>query len=178
MNHLIHVSSIILKIKNQPSNSTSCSDNALARLLVFVVGKWYWGLQVQWSGILLGIIGWAPSVCNSNRLHVDILRVSFIKVVYILQIPLKWSIILLQSWTSTGYFSNSTSSSVINYRFSPIIAQVTSALFSSWDCITKGCCEGGINLKGQITFEGHGRLRSWNTDRRERCHRARTPRTK
>ena len=32
----------------------------------------------QWSGIFLGIIGWDPSVCKSNRLHVDILRFSFI----------------------------------------------------------------------------------------------------
>ena len=35
--------------------------------------------------------------------------------------PLKWSVIFLQSPTSTGYFSNSTGSSVTNCRFSPII---------------------------------------------------------
>ena len=29
------------------------------------------------------IIGWDPSVCKSNRLHVDILRFSFIKLGYI-----------------------------------------------------------------------------------------------
>ena len=32
-----------------------------------------------------------------------------------------WSVLLLKSWTSTGYFSNSTGSSVTNCRFSPII---------------------------------------------------------
>jgi hypothetical protein len=59
-----------------------------------------------------------------NRLHVDILRFSFIKLEYILQIPLKWSVIFLQSWwTSTGYFSNSTGSFVTNCRFSPIIVR-------------------------------------------------------
>ena len=38
----------------------------------------------QWSGRFLGIIGWDPSVCKSNRLYVDILRFSFIKLEYIL----------------------------------------------------------------------------------------------
>ena len=41
------------------------------------------GLE-QWSGGFLGIIGWDPSVCKSNRLHIDILRFSFIKLGYIL----------------------------------------------------------------------------------------------
>jgi hypothetical protein len=107
--------------------------------------------QQQWSGRFLGITIWDPSVCESklNRLHVDILRVffiklgiystnsskltgdcpavsnfnqlfltlnrshvdllwfSFIKSGYILQ-TLKWLVIVLQSWTSTGYFSHST----------------------------------------------------------------------
>ena len=75
----------------------------------------------QWSGRFLGITGWDPSVCKSNRLHVDILRFSFIKLGYILWIPLKWSVSFLQSWTSTGYFSNSTGSSVTNCRFSLIV---------------------------------------------------------
>ena len=34
----------------------------------------------QWWGRFLGIIGWDPSVRKSNRLHVDILRFSFIKL--------------------------------------------------------------------------------------------------
>ena len=46
----------------------------------------------QWSGRFLGIISWDPSVCKSNQLHVDILQFSFIKLGYILQIPLKWSV--------------------------------------------------------------------------------------
>ena len=32
----------------------------------------------QWSGRFLGIIGWDPSVCKANRLHVDILQCSFV----------------------------------------------------------------------------------------------------
>ena len=48
---------------------------------------WGWfflnGLH-QWSGRFLGIIGWDPSVCKSNRSHVDILWFSFVKLGYIL----------------------------------------------------------------------------------------------
>jgi hypothetical protein len=65
--------------------------------------------------------GWDPRVCKSDRLNVDILQFSFIKFGHILQIPLKWSVIFLQFWTSTGYFSNSTGSLVTNCRFSPVI---------------------------------------------------------
>ena len=65
--------------------------------------------------------GWDPGVYNSNRLHVHILRFSFINLMYILLIPLKWSVIFLQSWTSSAYFSNSTGSFVTNCRFSPNI---------------------------------------------------------
>ena len=52
------------------------------------------------------ITGWDPGVCKSNRLHVDVLRFSCIKIGgYILEIPLKWSVVSLQSWTSsTGSF--------------------------------------------------------------------------
>ena len=85
----------------------------------------------QWLGRFLGITtGWYPSVCKSNRLYVGILRFSYIKLGYFLYIPLKRSAIFLQSSTSTdnstgststGYFSNSTSSSVTNCQFSPII---------------------------------------------------------
>ena len=75
----------------------------------------------QWSGRFLGITGWDPSVCKSNRLHVDILWCSFIKLVYMLWIPLIWPVIILQSWTSTGFPSNSTGSYVTNCLLSPII---------------------------------------------------------
>ena len=51
-------SSIMWRIKIQPSNSTSCSDNAL-HSLVFVAGRLYWGLQAMsslssWGCILKG----------------------------------------------------------------------------------------------------------------------------
>ena len=77
--------------------------------------------EKQWLGRFLGmIIGWDPSLCKSNRLHVvDILRFFFIDLRYIPQILLKWSAILLKSPTSTGCFSNSTGSSVTNRRFFP-----------------------------------------------------------
>ena len=40
----------------------------------------------QWSGRFLGMMGWDPSVPKPNRLHVDILRFSFIKLGYIYSI--------------------------------------------------------------------------------------------
>ena len=52
---MIHVSSKMWRIKNWPSDSTSYSDNAL-RLLVLVVGKVYWGLQVTSSFSIWGCI--------------------------------------------------------------------------------------------------------------------------
>ena len=43
------------------------------------------GPRLQWSGRFLGTMtGGDPSVCKSNRLHVDILWLSFIKLGYIL----------------------------------------------------------------------------------------------
>ena len=83
-------------------------------------GRWL-PIIDQWSGRFLGITGWDPNVWKPNRLHVDILRFSFVELGYILQIPLKRSVIFLQSCTSTGYFSNSAGSLVTNCRFSPII---------------------------------------------------------
>ena len=93
----------------------------------------------QWPGRFLGITtGWDPSLCKSNRFHVHILRFSCIKLGYIQEIPLKWSVILLQSWTSTGYFSNSTGSFVSNCRFSPTIGlgvAINSMLQTFLSCI-------------------------------------------
>ena len=48
MNYRVHVFSTMWRIKNQPANSTSCSNNAL-RLLVVVACRLYWGLQVMSS---------------------------------------------------------------------------------------------------------------------------------
>ena len=57
----VHVSSIMWIIKNQPSNSTSCSDNAI-HLLVLVANILYWGLQVtslfsNWGCVSKGCFG-------------------------------------------------------------------------------------------------------------------------
>ena len=61
MNYAVHVSNTMWSIKNQPSNSPSCSDIAL-RLLVLVVGNLYWGLQSDvfvfnnWGCVLKGCV--------------------------------------------------------------------------------------------------------------------------
>ena len=53
--YMVHVSSTMWISKNQPSNSTSSSHNAL-HLLVFVGGKLYRGLQVTSSFSIWGCI--------------------------------------------------------------------------------------------------------------------------
>ena len=58
--YMIHFSSKMRSFNNQPSNSTSCSDNAL-RLLILVVCKLYWRLQVtssisNWGDDLKGCV--------------------------------------------------------------------------------------------------------------------------
>ena len=59
MNHMVHVSSIMWRMKNQPSNSASCSDKC-PTLVVFVLCKLYWGIQVMtssfsiWGRVLKG----------------------------------------------------------------------------------------------------------------------------
>ena len=68
-------------------------------------------------GKFLGIVGQDPSDSKSSRLRVDIFQFFFIHLRYNLCILLKWSVILLKSPTSTGYFSNSTGSFVSNRWF-------------------------------------------------------------
>ena len=58
MKDMVHVPSTLWRIENQPSNSTSCIDNAL-HLLVLVACRSYRGLQVTssfslWSCVLKG----------------------------------------------------------------------------------------------------------------------------
>ena len=85
----------------------------------------------QCPGRFLSITSQYPSVLKSNRLHVQILSCSLIKLgILYRQSPLNWSVIFLQSWTSAGYFSHSTGSSVTNCRFSPIIGM--NVCFSIW----------------------------------------------
>ena len=55
MDYVVCVSSTTWRVKNQPSNPNSCSDNAL-RLLVLVVGRLYWGLQVMSSFSIRGCV--------------------------------------------------------------------------------------------------------------------------
>ena len=75
------------------------------------------------SGKFLGIVGQDSSDSKSNWLHVDVFRFCFNHLRYILEIPLKWSVPFLQSWTSTGYSSNSSGSSATNRWFFPDIIQ-------------------------------------------------------
>jgi hypothetical protein len=55
MNYMIHVSNTMWRIKKQPSNSTSRSDNALC-LLVLVTGILRWRLQVMSSFSIWGCV--------------------------------------------------------------------------------------------------------------------------
>ena len=48
---MVHASNTMWRVKNQPSNSTSCSDNTL-HLLNHVVGKFYW----VWGCLLKGCL--------------------------------------------------------------------------------------------------------------------------
>ena len=52
--------------------------------------------EYQWFGRFLGITGWDPSVCKSNRLHADILRFSFIELG---NIVLEGSSLIICPWT-------------------------------------------------------------------------------
>jgi hypothetical protein len=58
-----------------------------------------------------------------------------------MKILLKRLVIFLQSWTSTGYFSNPTGSFVTNCLFSPIIVRgelVFSVMTAGWFCEKSG----------------------------------------
>jgi hypothetical protein len=77
---MIHVVNTMWKIKNQPSNSASCSDNVL-RLLVLVVDWLYWGLQVTssfsiWGRVLKGCfergVFWRSKSCLKGIGHFNL----------------------------------------------------------------------------------------------------------
>ena len=55
MNYMVHAFSTMWRIKNRPSNSTSCSDDAL-RLLALVAGRLHRGLPVMSSFSIWGCI--------------------------------------------------------------------------------------------------------------------------
>ena len=52
-------------------------------------------------GEIFGMMGWDPSVCKSSRLHVDILRFSFVELGYILRIPLE----MIGNFPAVFYFN-------------------------------------------------------------------------
>jgi hypothetical protein len=68
----------------------------------------WWHIMTSYSPWLVKIL----VVSRYNRVHVVIFQFFLINVRHIPQIPLKWSVIFLNSWTSTSYCSNSTGSSV------------------------------------------------------------------
>ena len=97
-------------------------------------------LEVEWSQALrlLCAVAFATvigKIFAHNWLRSQCLQVQpvtywqppafFIKLGHILYVPLKWSVISLRSWTSTGYFWNSTGSFVTNCWFSVIRALQT-----------------------------------------------------
>ena len=55
MNYMVYVFSTMWRIKNQPSNFTSCNDNA-PHLLVLVTSILYWGLQATSSFSIWGCV--------------------------------------------------------------------------------------------------------------------------
>ena len=81
INYMVHVSSTTWRIKNQPSNPTSRSDDAL-RLLVIVAGKFFWGLQVTSSFSI-----WAGGHCNPNHVHPTLVTLIIIKLQMISEVP-------------------------------------------------------------------------------------------
>ena len=63
-----------------------------------------------------------PTWKNTSALNWIVFRYCFLyKIVVYFINEIKWSVLFLQYWTSTGYFSNSTGSSVTKCRFSLII---------------------------------------------------------
>ena len=83
------------------------------------------------------IDGW--DVCKSNRLHVDILRFPLLICDIFYRLHSNLSVNSLQSATSTGYFSNSTSLSVTNCRFSRSLPRTLSS-----------CLRMNVKSKGSI----------------------------
>jgi len=69
----------------------------------------------QWLGKFWGTIHRNLSVSKSNRLHVHIFQFSCVKLGYVSWNPLKWWVVFLKSWTSTGSY-------VTSNQFSPFIA--------------------------------------------------------
>ena len=69
-----------------PHWSFACTMNPWNKCLgrfLGIIGRHRSGSK-QWSGRFLGMTSWDPSVCKSNRLHVHILRFSYIELGYIL----------------------------------------------------------------------------------------------
>jgi hypothetical protein len=108
--------------QNQPAAITlnTGSPRTLKLVVMGISESWRSRMMkrhsLHWSGNFLGIIGWRAScVCKSNRSHVHILCFFCKNWGYSINSSevlnfnrFRWSEILLESWTSTSYFSNST----------------------------------------------------------------------
>ena len=148
MNYKVYVSNTIWRIKNEPFNSTSCSDNTL-RFHIFVwtvlegqnmlrissdVFIFNLGLPAFWRVVLRKVCFeglnpvWKGSQCfEVQPVPCGHLQFFFVKWGHILYVSPKWLVILLKSWTLAGYFSNSTSSSVTSFltcRLLPFLKDV------------------------------------------------------
>ena len=88
------------------------------------LSRFPWITPTQWLGRFLGT-NRSKIYCftSSTGNMLQSFGFSFIKLRYILEVPLKWWVIFLKSRASTGCSSNSTSSSVTSGRFALFIAR-------------------------------------------------------
>ena len=86
---------------------------------------WIW-IMLQVSGILLDVISGDPSVCKTNRWHVDIFRFSFINLDNTMSIPLNGMIIFMNWFLFLFYFE--TEGWHVNAKAQETINQLTSFL--------------------------------------------------
>ena len=91
-------------------------------MLAIKITMQYLAILFQCLGGFLGVITLNFGVSKSNWLHDDILPFSLLIWSIFSKFRHKRSVISLKSWTSTGYCSNSTGSSVTSGWFSPFIA--------------------------------------------------------
>ena len=145
---MVHVSSTMWRTKNRPSDSTSCSDNAL-RLLVLVTSKLYWGLHQVTSSI--SIWGCVLKGCVLREVHFE----GPIRVWR----PLKTSILNIGDVMTKLYWQCPTLAGSCGGQIWP---RTSSDVFNfDMGLRFEGLCfERGI-MKGQFAFEGHWRLQAW-----------------
>ena len=129
MNCMVHVFITMWWIENQPSKSTSCSDNAL-RLLVPGTSRLYWGLQVTasfstwgcvlrevhfkgpyrvWRALKTSILNTRPEQSNPSSAHwLRCGRVFTSKARLVLRPALNFSRLLFDFFYHSGIYNEET----------------------------------------------------------------------